>query len=168
MRINQEKRNGRTLQDKGDIKSALLLLSNLKELDTPTLMVVIKLLDHSEEIFDMEQPKEAMVCSIDINDYNLFKDLDKVYLENFKLRKKKKKKKGTSEEPIGLVQLEPPVPKDQAFDSKQLEQLHELFQSQNKDIEGLILAGVKTVLNGLIPPTEPKSKTEKKPKATAK
>lgn len=144
MIFNLEKNNNRDMIDKGDLKSCLLMLSSSTRLHSPTVAVIVKLLDFLSENFNRNQPKDKTVIPTYIVDYNLLHSLNKVYKSNCKLDKKRKKKKIASEELQGIIDLEP-KPVDEGFNSKQVNQIKALNQEQNELMQKLLLELAKTI-----------------------
>lgn len=145
MILNVLKINNRDFIDVRDLKAALLIMSSSTKADTPTMAVVVKFIDHINEVFNTNQPRSDIVTPTNVIEYNLFDKLNEVYHQNVKKEKKKKKGKNDNEELQGLVSLEPPMPVDDGFTDKQLTQIKKLVQEQNELIQKLLLELAKSV-----------------------
>lgn len=157
MIFNLQKNNTRNSIDINDYKGYVLyLLNTTKHLDRPTLAVVAETLSYISKVFDSMHPREKEVYYMPINEYNLTRQLRKVYRKNLKLSKKK--------HPLEFEEITPPPnPEDVVFNQKQLKQLEESIKAPLNAteiaIQGALLEVTKKILASLEKPAEkPKKK----------
>lgn len=138
MIFNLEKQNNRNLVDIGDLKSYFLkAMITCNALDRKTVASVVAVFDYLEKIFTEKQPKTGTVYPIGIQDAFLIKEMNRILKKNAVLDKKKK------DSVLGLDdETEIQLPH---FTEEQMNQLNELFISQNEAIKKAFEEAVKKI-----------------------